>query len=63
MDEIRIPLDVWERCRDQMAEAAAIYAAAIPLIGGTDQGRQLAVKSLDHMAELLQAIYGDLFEE
>ena len=63
MDEKRIPLDTWQRCRDQMDEAAAIYAAAVPLIHGTDEGRKLAIVGLDKMAALLQDVYAELFME
>ncbi len=63
MDEkkITLPLEVWRRCRDKMSMAAELYAVAVPLIDGTEAGREVAKLGLDKMAELLQAVNQDLF--
>ena len=63
MDEkkITLPLEVWQRCKDKMAMAAELYAVAVPLIDGTDAGRDVAKLGLDRMAALIQDVYGDLF--
>jgi len=63
MDEkkITLPLEVWQRCKNKMSMAAELYAVAVPLIDGTDAGREVAKAGLDKMAELIQDVYQDLF--
>lgn len=63
MDEkkVEIPFSVWKDCKSKMSEAAELYAVAVPLIDGTDAGREVAKLGLDRMAALIQDVYGDLF--
>ena len=57
-DFISIPLTDWQQARADMEAAAALYAAAVPLIQhGTAEGRTVAVRGLDGMAALLQEAF------
>lgn len=59
--KVEIPFSVWKDCKNKMSEAAELYAVAVPLIDGTDAGREVAKLGLDKMAELIETIYKDLF--